>query len=279
MKLNKAPMPAIKIKKDFKDMIPVNEPLLHDEDFEYLKEAFKSGWISSAGKYIEEFEEGWAKYCGMKYGISVSNGTAALQIAIEAAGIGENDEVIIPDFTIISCAQAITNVGAIPIPIDSRMDTWCIDESKIEQQITKNTKAIMVVHMYGHVVDMDAIIKISNKYNLVIIEDAAEVHGAKYLSKRHTDNSEWLTCGGLGHISTFSFFANKLITTGEGGMVVFREKKLSAFSKIIRDHGMNPDRRYWHDYVGSNYRLTNIQAAIGVSQLNRINKIIKIYLK
>ena len=163
-------------------MIPVNEPLLNQDDYKYLEDAFNSGWISSAGKYIEEFENSWASYCKMDYGISVSNGTAAIQIAIEAAGICQDDEVIMPDFTIISCGQSITNIGARPVLVDSCPRTWCMDVSKIEQKITSKTKAIMVVHMYGHPVDMDAVMEISSKYNLIVIEDAAEVHGAEYLS-------------------------------------------------------------------------------------------------
>jgi perosamine synthetase len=171
-------------------MIPVNEPVLTDKDFEFLKDAFTSGWISSAGKYIEEFEQNWAEYCGMRYGISVSNGTAAIQLALDAAGIGVGDEVIMPSFTIISCGQAVTNLGAIPVLVDSDVNTWCMDVTSIESRVTKKTKAIMVVHMYGHPVDMDVVMGIAKKHNILVIEDAAEVHGAKYLSNRGTSSEK-----------------------------------------------------------------------------------------
>ena len=256
-------------------MIPVNEPVLTDEDFDIVKKAFKSGWISSAGKYIEQFENTWAEYCGMKYGICVSNGTAAIQLALQAAGIGENDEVIMPSFTIISCAQAITNLNALPVLVDSDINTWCMDVKAIEPKITKHTRAIMVVHMYGHPVDMDLVMNLAKKYNLIVIEDAAEVHGAQYLSKRGTSADKWLRCGGIGHISTFSFFANKLITTGEGGMVLTNDHAINERALSLRNLCFNSERRFRHYELGYNYRLTNIQAAVGISQVKRIAKIVK----
>ena len=256
-------------------MIPVNEPVLTDEDFDFVKDAFKSGWISSAGKYIEQFENSWAEYCGMKYGICVSNGTAAIQLALQAAGIGENDEVIMPSFTIISCAQAITNLNAIPVLVDSDINTWCMDVNAIESKITKHTRAIMVVHMYGHPVDMDLVMNLAKKYNLIVIEDAAEVHGAQYLSKRGTSSEKWQTCGGIGHISTFSFFANKLITTGEGGMVLTSDPAINERALSLRNLCFNTERRFRHYELGYNYRLTNMQAAVGVSQVKRIANIVK----
>lgn len=256
-------------------MIPVNDFNLTNDDFKYLKQAFDSGWISSAGPFIDEFEGKWAEYCGMKYGACVANGTAALQIALEAIGISENDEVIMPSFTIISCAQAITNLNAIPVLVDSDVDTWCMDVDSIEQKITAATRAILAVHMYGHPVDMDKVLQLADKYNLIVVEDAAEVHGATYLSNRGTPSAKWQKCGGIGHISTFSFFANKLITTGEGGMVLtnnstFHEKVLG-----LRNLCFNAERRFRHDKLGYNYRLTNLQAALGVSQINRISQIVK----
>lgn len=256
-------------------MIPVNEPVLTDQDFEYLKEAFSSGWISSAGKYIEQFEKRWAEYCGMKHGISVSNGTAAIQLALDAAGIGEGDEVIMPSFTIISCGQAVTNLGATPVLIDSDAKTWCMDVTSIESRVTKKTKAIMVVHMYGHPVDMDVVMGIAKKHNILVIEDAAEVHGAKYLSNRGTSSEKWLVCGGIGDISTFSFFANKLITTGEGGMVLTSDSGINDRAMMLRNLCFNNERRFRHYELGYNYRLTNMQAAIGVSQIERIEEIVE----
>ena len=256
-------------------MIPVNEPVLTDKDFEFLKDAFTSGWISSAGKYIEEFEQNWAEYCGMRYGISVSNGTAAIQLALDAAGIGKGDEVIMPSFTIISCGQAVTNLGAIPVLVDSDVNTWCMDVTSIESRVTKKTKAIMVVHMYGHPVDMDVVMAIAKKHNILVIEDAAEVHGAKYLSNRGTSSEQWLVCGGIGDISTFSFFANKLITTGEGGMVLTSDSGINDRAMMLRNLCFNNERRFRHYELGYNYRLTNMQAAIGVSQIQRIEEIVE----
>ena len=256
-------------------MIPVNEPVLTDQDFEYLKEAFSSGWISSAGKYIEQFEKRWAEYCGMKHGISVSNGTAAIQLALDAAGIGVGDEIIMPSFTIISCGQAVTNLGAIPVLVDSDVNTWCMDVTSIESRVTKKTKAIMVVHMYGHPVDMDVVMGIEKKHNILVIEDAAEVHGAKYLSNRGTSSEKWLVCGGIGDISTFSFFANKLITTGEGGMVLTSDSGINDRAMMLRNLCFNNERRFRHYELGYNYRLTNMQAAIGVSQIQRIEEIVE----
>ena len=255
-------------------MIPVNEPVLTDQDFEYLKEAFSSGWISSAGKYIEQFEKKWAEYCGMAHGISVSNGTAAIQLALDAAGIGEGDEVIMPSFTIISCGQAVTNLGATPVLIDSDANTWCMDVTSIESRVTKKTKAIMVVHMYGHPVDMDVVMAIAKKHNILVIEDAAEVHGARYLSNRGTSSEKWLVCGGIGDISTFSFFANKLITTGEGGMILTSDTDINDRAVMLRNLCFNTERRFLHYELGYNYRLTNMQAAIGVSQIKRIEDIV-----
>jgi len=255
-------------------MIPVNEPVLTSKDFDHLKDAFSSGWISSAGKYIEQFEKKWAEYCGMAYGISVSNGTAAIQLALDAAGIGEGDEVIMPSFTIISCGQAVTNLGATPVLIDSDANTWCMDVTSIESRVTKKTKAIMVVHMYGHPVDMDVVMAIAKKHNILVIEDAAEVHGARYLSNRGTSSEKWLVCGGIGDISTFSFFANKLITTGEGGMILTSDTDINDRAVMLRNLCFNTERRFLHYELGYNYRLTNMQAAIGVSQIQRIEDIV-----
>ncbi len=255
-------------------MIPVNDPIFNNDDFEYLSNAFKSGWVSSAGPYIEEFEKSWADYCNRKYGIAVTNGTVALEVALKAIGIKATDEVIMPTFTIISCAQAITNLGAKPVLVDCDPNTWCMDVKKIEEKVSPATKAIMVVHMYGHPVDMDYVFEIAAKYDLKIIEDAAEVHGAEYLSKRNTANPKWLKCGSMGHVSTFSFFANKLITTGEGGMILTDDPDIKARAESIRNLCFNSERRFKHFELGNNYRFTNLQAAIGVSQIKRIDKIV-----
>ena len=256
-------------------MIPVNEPLLAAEDIAAVTDAVNSGWISSAGKYIEEFENSWASYCGVEFGIAVSNGTTALQIAIEASGIGKGDEVILPSYTIISCINAVVRVGAKPVLVDCLPDTFCMDVSQIGAKITKCTKCIMVVHMFGHPVDMDPVIALSEQHGLIIIEDAAEVHGAKYLSHRSSANQNWRICGGMGHISTFSFFANKLITTGEGGMVITNNPDFARRARDLRNLCFRADRRFLHTELGHQFRLTNMQAALGVGQVKRIESIVQ----
>jgi perosamine synthetase len=256
-------------------MIPVNEPLLAEEDFAALEDTFRTGWISSAGRYVDEFESSWAAYCGVKHGIAVSNGTTALQVAVEAVGIGPGDEVIMPTFTIISCASAVIRAGGIPVLVDSEPKTWCMDVDQLAAVITPRTKAIMVVHMYGHPVDMDPVMALAAKHGLVVVEDAAEVHGALYESRRGTPQSAWKKCGGIGHISTFSFFANKLITTGEGGMVVTDDAAYAARARSLRNLCFRPDRRFLHSEHGYQFRLTNMQAALGVGQVRRIESIVE----
>lgn len=255
-------------------MIPVNEPLLAEEDFVALQDTFRTGWISSAGKYVEEFEQGWASYCGVKHGIAVSNGTTALQVAVEAAGVGAGDEVIMPTFTIISCASAVVRVGAVPVLVDSDPVDWCMAVDQIAAKITPRTKAIMVVHMYGHPVDMDPVMALARQHGLIVIEDAAEVHGAQYLSERGTPAARWQRCGGIGHIATFSFFANKLITTGEGGMVITDDDHMASRARDLRNLCFRADRRFLHTELGHQFRLTNMQAAVGVNQVKRIESIV-----
>lgn len=256
-------------------MIPVNEPLLADEDFAALEDAFRSGWISSAGKYVDEFESSWAAYCGHKFGIAVSNGTTALQVAVEAIGIAPGDEVIMPSYTIISCASAVVRAGGVPVLVDCDPRHYCMDLDQLESRITAKTRAIMVVHMFGHPVDMDPVLQLARDNDLYVIEDAAEVHGAKYLSGRETGNGTWLKCGGMGHISTFSFFANKLITTGEGGMVLTSDPKLAERSRGLRNLCFRSDRRFLHTEHGYQFRLTNMQAAVGINQVRRIEEIVQ----
>ena len=256
-------------------MIPVNEPLLAEEDFTALQDTFRTGWISSAGKYVDEFESAWAAYCGVGHGIAVSNGTTALQVAVEAVGIGAGDEVIMPSFTIISCASAVVRVGAKPVLVDCDPVTFCMDLAQVAAAITPRTKAIMVVHMYGHPVDMDPIMALARQHGLVVIEDAAEVHGALYQSGRGTDQAHWQKCGGIGHIATFSFFANKLITTGEGGMVITDNADYAAKARSLRNLCFRTDRRFLHTELGHQFRLTNMQAALGVGQVARIESIVE----
>ena len=247
-------------------MIPVAEPLIMERDRELVNEAMTSGWISSAGRFLDLFEERWANYCDMPYGIAVSNGSTALDIAVCLLGLKTGDEVIMPTFTIISPAQSIVRGGGIPVLVDSDPITWQMDTRQIERKITPRTKAILVVHIYGHPADMDDIMSLAKRYGLTVIEDAAEVHGAEYRGRK---------CGGFGDISTFSFYANKLVTTGEGGMVLVPDPELAERARSLRNLSFRKERRFLHEEMGYNFRLTNIQAALGVSQLERIEMIIK----
>ena len=246
-------------------MIPIAEPLLEEEELNNVVEAIKSGWVSSKGKFIPEFEENFARYCGVKYGVATSNGTVALHLALATLGIKEGDEVIVPTLTFIATANAVRYTGAKPIFVDSHPDYWCIDPEKIEGVITPKTKAIIPVHLYGHPCDMAAITDVAKKHRLYVIEDAAEAHGAEYKGRK---------AGSFGDIACFSFYGNKLITTGEGGMCLTDGKKLAERMRILKDHGMNPNKRYWHDIMGFNYRMTNMQAAIGVAQLEKLDRFI-----
>jgi perosamine synthetase len=255
-------------------VIPVNEPLLGQRESDYVMECVRTGWISSAGKFIDEFEQKWAAYCGRKHGIAVSNGTAALQVAVDCLKLEPGDEVILPTFTIISCALAVLNGNGVPVLVDSDPRTWCMDVTQIESRITPRTRAIMPVHIYGHPVDMDPLLCLAKKHGLSIIEDAAEVHGAEYLSGRNTEKPTWKRCGSFGDISCFSFYANKLITTGEGGMVLTDDDELARKAKSLRNLGFQADRRFYHEEPGFNFRLTNMQAALGLAQLERIEEIV-----
>ena len=246
-------------------MIPVCEPLVSKREKELVLDCLRTGWISSAGKYIDLFEESWAAYCGMKHGIAVSSGTAALQISMRLLELKPGDEVIMPDFTIISCAQAIVECGGVPVLVDSDPVNWQMDVSQIREKITPRTRAIMVVHIYGHPADMDPIMDLAEEFELNVIEDAAEAHGAEYKGKK---------CGGLGDISVFSFYANKLITTGEGGMVLTRSDELGEKARALRNLCFQKSRRFYHENLGYNFRMTNIQAALGVGQLERIEQIV-----
>jgi perosamine synthetase len=237
-------------------MIPVNEPLLGKREMVYVTECVRTGWISSVGHFIEEFEHKWASYCGRKYGIAVCNGTAALQMAVAALELDPGDEVIMPTFTIISCAQAVIYRGGVPVLVDCDPSTWCMDVSQLEAKITPRTRAIMPVHIYGHPVDMDPLLALADAYHLAIIEDAAEAHGAEYLSRHHTDAPTWRRCGGMSDLSIFSFYANKLITTGEGGMVLTDDPLLAERLRSLRNLCFQDGRRFYHEQLGYNFRLS-----------------------
>lgn len=255
-------------------IIPVNEPSLGSNETEYVLECLSSGYISSAGRYIEEFERGWADYCGVRYGVAVSNGTAALQAAVAALDLKPGDEIILPTFTIISCALAILYNEAVPVLVDSDPVIWGMDVRQIASKISPRTRAIMAVHIYGHPVDMDPITALASRHGLAVIEDAAEAHGAEYLVDRHGTAPRWKRCGGLGTVSTFSFYANKLITTGEGGMVLTDDHDLAGRIRSLRNLCFRPDRRFLHSELGYNFRLTNLQAALGLAQLKRFGEIV-----
>jgi perosamine synthetase len=254
--------------------IPVNEPLLGKREEELVLECLRSGWISSAGKFINEFEQGWAAYCGRRYGVAVSNGTVALQLALACIGLKPGDEVIMPSFTIISCALAVIYNGGVPVLVDSDPRTWCIDVGQVSQKINSRTRAIMPVHIYGHPVDMDPLLDLAKAHGLAIIEDAAEAHGAEYLSGRNTPAPAWRRCGSFGDLSCFSFYANKLVSTGEGGIVLTDDRALAERARSLRNLCFQPDRRFYHEEMGFNFRLTNLQAALGVAQLERMDHIV-----
>jgi perosamine synthetase len=255
-------------------MIPVNEPVFGEREAEYTAECIRTGWVSSAGRFIEEFEQRWAAFCGMKYGVAVNNGTSALELAVETLALQPGDEVIMPAFTIISCALAVVRHGGTPVLVDSDPLTFGLNAAQLESRITSRTRAIMPVHIYGHPVDMDPILAIAKKHGLVVIEDAAEVHGAEYLTGRGGAAPQWRRCGGLGDISTFSFYANKLVTTGEGGMALTNDAAVAERMRSHRNLCFRPERRFFHTELGSNFRLTNLQAAVGVAQLERIDAIV-----
>src|SRR3972149_2796368 len=246
-------------------MIPVNEPLLNGNEKKYLNECIDTGWISSEGPFVKKFEEQFASRIRRKYGVAVSNGSTALDVVMMALGIGSGSEVIMPTFTIISCAAAIVRTGAKPVLVDSDPLTWNMDINQIEKKITSKTRAIMVVHIYGLPVDMDPILTLAEKYGLQIIEDAAEMHGQTYKDR---------PCGSFGDISTFSFYPNKHITTGEGGMIVTDDDTLAERCRSLRNLCFHPQRRFVHYELGYNFRMTNLQAALGIAQLERLDEFV-----
>jgi len=307
-------------------MIPVNEPLLNGNEKKYLAECIDTGWISSVGPFVKEFEKQFGSYLGLPPGIAVCNGTAALEAAMYGLGIGKDDEVVMPSFTIISCAIAVIRLGAKPVLVDIEPETWTMDVLKVQELLERKTrskrfrvKAIMPVHIYGHPVNMDLIFRLARKYDLKIVEDAAEVHGAEYFSREvnskvGSDKSQetgekgrewrahskeysvankgrkeefvppnsslasngcrWLKCGAMGDVASFSFYANKIITTGEGGMVVSRNLKVLERAASYRNLCFNPEKRFYHKELGYNFRMTNLQAAVGVAQMERIEEFI-----
>lgn len=247
--------------------IPVNEPLLNGNEERYLIECIRTGWISSEGPFVKAFEEQFAARMDRKYGIAVSNGSAALDAAVMALGLQSGDEVILPTFTIISCAAAIVRAGAVPVVVDCDPRTWNMDVSQVEGRITPRTKAIMAVHVYGLPVDMEPVLDLAEKHGLRVIEDAAEAHGQSYRGK---------PCGSLGDISVFSFYTNKHITTGEGGMILTDDPRLAERCYSLRNLCFKREQRFVHDELGWNLRMSNLQAALGVAQLERLDESVRI---
>lgn len=243
--------------------ISVCTPTLKGKEWEYVKECLDTNWISSKGRFIEEFENKFADYLGVKYGTTTTSGTTAIHLALASLGIEKGDEVIIPAFTMMGSMFPIIYQGATPVLVDSEPDTWNMDVEKIEEKITKKTKAIMPVHIYGHPCDMDPIMDIAEENELYVIEDAAEAHGAEYKGKK---------AGSFGDISCFSFYANKIITTGEGGMLLTDNEEIYEKAKMLKDMAFTKERRFLHHEIGYNYRMTNLQAAIGLAQLEKIDE-------
>lgn len=247
-------------------MIPISQPSITEKEIAYVTDAVRSTWISSLGKYIDQFEAEFARFCGTDHAIAVSNGTVAIHLALIANGIGPGDEVIVPNLSFVATANAVLHAGAKPIFVDIDPFNLCIDPASIEKAITSRTKAIMPVHLYGHPADMRRITEIANAHQLIVIEDAAEAHGAMAYGK---------TVGSWGKCATFSFYGNKNITTGEGGMITTNDESLNLKCRYLRDHAMSKERRYWHTELGFNYRMTNIQAALGCAQLERVDALME----
>jgi perosamine synthetase len=252
---------------DHRPFIPVAEPLLGDKELAYVTDCVKSGWVSSLGKYVQDFEQQFAAYCGLRYGVATFNGTVALHLLAATLNLGPGDEVIMPSLTYVATANAMRYTGATPVFIDSERETWNIDPNAVEVAITPRTRAIIAVHLYGHPADMDPLQAIAAKHGLWLLEDAAEAHGALYKGRR---------VGSLSDAAIFSFYGNKIITTGEGGIIVTNNQAWAERAFFLENQGRYPENPYWHPELAYNYRMTNIQAAIGLAQLERIDEMLAI---
>jgi perosamine synthetase len=246
-------------------MIPVAAPQLGDKELEYVADCIRSGWVSSAGEYVRRFEREFAAYCGVRYGVATHNGTVALHLALVALGLGPGDEVILPSLTFVATANAVRYTGATPVLVDSEPATWAIDPAAAARAITPRTRAVIPVHLYGHPADMDPLRALADQHGLTLIEDAAESHGARYKGRR---------TGSLSDAAIFSFYGNKIITTGEGGMIVTDDAALAERCFFLENQAKQAGNPYWHTEIGYNYRMTNVQAAIGVAQLERIDELV-----
>jgi len=250
---------------DQRTHIPVAAPLLGERELVYVSECVLTGWVSSTGRFVTKFEEIFAQFCEVPHAVSVSNGTTALHLALLGLDIGPGDEVIVPTLSFIASANSVLYTGATPVFVDSEAVTWNMDPEAVARAITPQTKAIMAVHLYGHPANLAALRELCDRHGLFLIEDAAEAHGSMFDGRR---------IGSFGDVAAFSFFGNKIVTTGEGGMLTTRNADLARKMRMLRDHGMSPERRYHHPVLGYNYRMTNLQAALGVAQMERIEEIL-----
>jgi perosamine synthetase len=246
-------------------ILPVAETRLDGNELRYVTECIQSGWISSAGRFVGDFEQRFAEAMGCRYGVACSNGTTALHLALATLGVGAGDQVIVPAFTMIATANAVSYTGAAPVLVDAEPTTGNLDVAQVEALITPRTRAIVVVHTYGHPVDMDPLLAVASRHGLPVIEDAAEAHGAVYRGR---------PVGALGTAATFSFYGNKIITTGEGGMVTTNDAELARVARRLRDHAFSAERHFWHQYLGFNYRMTSLQAAVGLAQTERLPQLV-----
>src|SRR5581483_8583183 len=258
------PGPDPVVNKDAR-FIPVADTRLDGNELSYLRQCVESNWISSIGPFVGQFEREFARAVGCEFGVACSSGTVALHLTLAALGIGPGDEVIVPAFTMIAVPNAISYTGATPVLVDVRPDTWNLDVAQLEAKLTPRTRAIIAVHTSGHPAEMDEIARVARRRNLHVIEDAAEAHGAEYRGRR---------VGSLGHAATFSFYANKIITTGEGGMITTSDEELAGLARTLRDHAFSSERHFWHSYRGFNYRMTNLQAAVGLAQTERLAQLV-----
>lgn len=248
-------------------IIPVSDTRLDGNELRYVTQCLQSNWISSAGRFVREFEEAFAAAVGCRYGVACANGTTALHLALATLGLGPGDEVLIPTFTMIATANAVRYTGATPVLVDAERETWNLDVTQLAAKVTPRTRGIVVVHTYGHPVDMAPVLDLAERRGLWVVEDAAEAHGARYRDR---------SAGSLGRAAAFSFYANKIVTTGEGGMVTTSEPELARLARRLRDHAFSEERHFWHKYVGFNYRMTALQAAVGLAQTERLEELVEI---
>jgi perosamine synthetase len=246
-------------------IIAVCQPTLNGNEKRYVNECLDGNWISSAGRFISSFERAFANACGTKFGVACTSGTSALHLAVATMDLGPGDEVILPTFTMIATVNAVAYMGATPVLVDSEPNTWNIDMNQVADKITGKTKLVVPVHTYGHPVDMDPLMALADKHGFSVLEDAAEAHGARYNGRR---------VGSLGHAAAFSFYANKNITTGEGGMLTTNDEEFAKTSRTLRDHAFSPERHFWHKFRGFNFRMTNLQAAVGLAQVERLDELV-----